>query len=183
MNYFKGIAGNLLPEQLRYFTEGRDLADVLDRADDFFPPYHIYLNGEYLQSRDDINVYTAVIAINALKKQYPDARIVVLDDLGQIVHNEGDEPRLSGQFQLVYTIESHDCEGLWDFFEGGFSHLLNNDDNGTNVLSLSTGELTSEPFADVVDFERYPQELREYIINLQRIARLYPLLEIKLYRN
>lgn len=170
------IVGTLLPEQVRFFAEHQNLERTIDWFNDYVQPYHLFVDGKYIKG------FYPERSVDYLKEyQSTPHRIVVLDALGQIVLSE-EKPLTPGHFHLVYTVEAKDCEGLWEFFEWGFNHLVNEDDSGASVWTISVGELANEPFTDAVDYDLYPQELREYVFNLQQIARLYPLLEIKIYR-
>lgn len=178
------IVGTLLPEQLSYFSQEQRLDRTLDWFDDYVQPYHLYVDGEHIQGfypekgRDYLS-------------EHAGHRIVVLDALGQVFFNNEEKPLTPGQFHLVYVIQSRDCVGLWDFFQDARSDLVNEDDSSISCLAISVSALVATIF-EIEDFfvssepptsSVLEDKLREYILNLQQIARLYPLLEIKLYRD
>lgn len=182
------IVGTLLPEQVDFFTK-HDLAGIADSFTDFVAPFHIYVDGKFVRSRDDVSIYAITEIGQELDEQNPTARIVILDDLGQLAYTVHYKPATPGSFHLVYSVEAKDCAGLWEFFEDTRNDLVNADDSGVSVWTIAAGELADTVF-DEDDFfiNDAPHQrglhtsLKEYVLNLQEIARLYPLLEIKIYR-
>lgn len=180
------IVGKLLPEQVRYFTNYRDLADVIDTFDEFSGSYKLYINGEFMRSMDVWNE-EAYEAGELLEAEDSNRRIVVLDYMGSVVFTNSDKPPTgTGEFHLVYTVQ--DAE-LWDFFTNGVGVGTRNADASLyDIIILDTVALANEDFDEedffIDDAPHQPglhKSLQEKVENLQEIARLYPLLEIKVY--
>lgn len=188
-----GVIGKLLPEQVDFFSEQADLADVIDFIEEFIFPYFVYVDGDLVRELRAGEVEDAYQLGEELETE--DNRVVILDYAGSVVFSNVNHPPLrQGNFQLVYTIQS---AMLWDFFlngagiaslEGPSELYSGPGDYGKANLSVSPIELAQTTFEEddffINDAPHQPalhQALKEMVADLQQIAKLYPLLEIKIY--